>query len=122
MSKIYAKYLELKEKEKDKLYLFKSGKFYIFIADDCDLINDYVVLKKVKFTNDVYKCGFPENVLDDYLRVFKNHDLNVELVLNNELKSNSVYDIIKNTDINKITPLEAMKILENLKEILSHEK
>ena len=112
MSKIYAKYLELKEKDKEKLYLFKSGKFYIFIADDCDAINDYVVLKKVKFTNEVYKCGFPENVLEDYLRVFKNHNLN----------NNSIYDIIKNTDINKITPLEALKILENLKEIIQNEK
>lgn len=36
VSKIYAKYLELKEKNPNKLYLFKSGKFYIFIADDCD--------------------------------------------------------------------------------------
>ena len=92
MSKIYAKYLELKEKDKEKLYLFKSGKFYIFIADDCDAINDYVVLKKVKFTNEVYKCGFPENVLEDYLRVFKNHNLNIELVDNTNLNNNSIYD------------------------------
>lgn len=122
MSKIYAKYLELKEKDKEKLYLFKSGKFYSFIADDCDAINDYVVLKKVKFTNEVYKCGFPENVLEDYLRVFKNHNLNIELVDNTNLNNNSIYDIIKNTDINKITPLEALKILENLKEIIQNEK
>lgn len=122
MSKIYAKYLELKEKDKEKLYLFKSGKFYIFITDDCDAINDYVVLKKVKFTNEVYKCGFPENVLEDYLRVFKNHNLNIELVDNTNLNNNSIYDIIKNTDINKITPLEALKILENLKEIIQNEK
>jgi DNA mismatch repair ATPase MutS len=122
LSKIYAKYLELKEKDKEKLYLFKSGKFYIFIADDCDAINDYVVLKKVKFTNEVYKCGFPENVLEDYLRVFKNHNLNIELVDNTNLNNNSIYDIIKNTDINKITPLEALKILENLKEIIQNEK
>lgn len=122
MSKIYAKYLELKENDDTKLYLFKSGKFYIFIADDCDLINEYVVLKKVKFTNDVYKCGFPENVLDDYLRVFKNHNLNVEVVENTKLNNLSVYEIINNTDINKITPIEALKILENLKEIVKNEK
>lgn len=76
----------------------------------------------MKFTNEVYKCGFPENVLEDYLRVFKNHNLNIELVDNTNLNNNSIYDIIKNTDINKITPLEALKILENLKEIIQNEK
>lgn len=122
MSKIYAKYLELKEKNPNKLYLFKSGKFYIFIADDCDKINEYMVLKKVKFCNETYKCGFPENVLEDYLRVFSNHKLDIELVENTDISGNTVHEIIKNTDINKITPIEALKILEKLKEIVNNEK
>lgn len=122
MSKIYAKYLELKENDPNKLYLFKSGKFYIFIADDCEKINEYVVLKKVKFTNDVYKCGFPENVLDDYLRVFKNQNLDVSVVENTSLNNESAYDIINKTDINKITPLDALNILKNLQEIIRNEK
>ncbi len=122
MSKIYTKYLELKEKNPNKLYLFKSGKFYIFIADDCDKINEYVVLKKVKFTNETYKCGFPENVLDDYLRVFSNHKLDIELVENTDVSKNTIYEIIEKTDINKITPMEALKILEDLKEIVNNEK
>lgn len=122
MSKIYTKYLELKEKNPNKLYLFKSGKFYIFIADDCDKINEYVVLKKVKFTNETYKCGFPENVLDDYLRVFSNRKLDIELVENTDVSKNTIYEIIKKTDINKITPMEALKILEDLKEIVNNEK
>lgn len=122
MSKIYAKYLELKEKNPNKLYLFKSGKFYIFIADDCDKINEYMVLKKVKFCNETYKCGFPENVLEGYLRVFSNHKLDIELVENTDISGNTVHEIIKNTDINKITPIEALKILEKLKEIVNNEK
>lgn len=122
MSKIYAKYLELKEKNPNKLYLFKSGKFYIFIADDCDKFNEYMVLKKVKFCNETYKCGFPENVLEDYLRVFSNHKLDIELVENTDISGNTVHEIIKNTDINKITPIEALKILEKLKEIVNNEK
>ena len=43
MSKIYNKYLELKEENNEKMYLFKSGRFYIFLADDCDKINEYMV-------------------------------------------------------------------------------
>lgn len=115
MSKIYSEYLKLKEKDSNKLYLFKSGKFYIFIADDCDLINEYVVLKKVKFTNDILKCGFPKESLNDYLRVFKNHKLNVEIV--DEITS-SVEDIIRSVDINTITPIEALNKLKILKELI----
>lgn len=77
MSRIYEKYLELKENDNNALYLFRCGNFYIFIADDCDTINEYVVLKKVLFTKDIYKCGFPINSLNDYMRVFNNHKLNV---------------------------------------------
>lgn len=80
MSKIYNKYLELKRENSDKLYLFHSGKFYIFIADDVDRINQYVVLKKTKFTKEVNKCGFPDNCYDDYMRVFHNHKLDIETI------------------------------------------
>lgn len=80
MSKIYNQYLKLKQKDSQSLYLFRCGKFYIFIADDCEIINDYVVLKKTKFTNECMKCGFPINVLDEYLRVFRNHNLSVQVI------------------------------------------
>ena len=50
MSKLIEKYNELKEKDKDKLYLFKSGKFYIFLCDDADYINEYVKRRKFKQT------------------------------------------------------------------------
>ena len=70
LSVIYQKYLQLKKEDANKLYLFKSGKFYIFVGEDCDTINDYVVLKKVKFSSESYKCGFPADVLDNYIRVF----------------------------------------------------
>lgn len=39
MSILYDKYLILKQKDKEKLYLFKNGNFYIFLDDDCDYIN-----------------------------------------------------------------------------------
>ena len=43
MSKIYNEYLRLKKDDSNKLYLFKSGKFYIFLGEDCDLINECLV-------------------------------------------------------------------------------
>ncbi len=122
MSKIYNKYLELKNEDKNKLYLFKSGKFYIFLGDDCDFINEYVVLKKVKFSNETYKCGFPENVLDQYLKVFKNQNLDVVLVNEMDSYKSNVNKFIDDIDINNITPLEALEKLNILKEMVKNEE
>lgn len=122
MSVIYEKYLQLKNVDKNKLYLFKSGKFYIFVGDDCDTINDYVVLKKVKFSNESCKCGFPADVLDNYMRVFKNHNLDVEII---DCMKNNIDDQLKNKIINlnldSITPIEALNILKDVKEKLISE-
>ncbi len=123
MSKIYLKYLELKQNNPNKLYLFKSGKFYIFVGDDCDIINNYVVLKKTKFSNESDKCGFPENVLNDYLRVFKNHNLDIAVINDVSLnKDNLLYNYIENIDINTITPLESLNYLKKIKELINNEE
>lgn len=126
MSKIYSQYLRLKEENQDKMYLFHSGMFYIFIADDAKKINEYVVLKETKFTNDVMKCGFPSSRLDDYLRVFQNHKLIVEVIDkledtlsdNISLEKNKKYDKIFNMlygkNINNITPIKALEILDQI--------
>lgn len=121
MSKIYNKYLELKSIDSEKMYLFRCGKFYIFIADDCDLINNYVVLKKVNFCKDVLKCGFPVNVLDDYLRVFKNQNLNIEIIeeIKEENTKDPIHEILNKIDIDNITPIEALLKLKELKELVS---
>ena len=131
MSKIYNEYLKLKEKEPNKLFLFHNGKFYIFIADDVDTINNYVVLKPTKFTSEVNKWGFPESRFEDYMRVFNNHKLNIQVI---ELKdiietSNSIVSIpkkyidienrIKNIDINNITPIGALNLIIELKELIN---
>lgn len=116
MGKLYEEYLKLKEENKEKLYLFKCGKFYIFLDSDCDIINEYVVLKKVPFSKNIYKCGFPSNVLENYLRVFNNHKLNVEVIENIERQEIDLEAYLKNIDINKITPLEALIKLKEMKE------
>mgnify|MGYP000852632224 CR=1 FL=1 len=90
MSKIYNEYLRLKESNSDKLYLFKSGNFYIFVGEDCDFINNYIVLKKAKFSNESEKCGFPINSLEQYLRVFSNHKLYIEIIENIPIKNDKM--------------------------------
>ena len=121
MSKIYNKYLELRRKDNNKLYLFHNGMFYIFIGEDVDIINNYMVLKPTKFTNEVNKCGFPESRLQDYIKVFKNLNLDVEIIdyieLNPYIKNSKyekIVDFTKNININNITPLKAMEILDKI--------
>lgn len=128
MSKIYNEYLRLKAKDPNKLYLFKSGKFYIFVGDDVDTINNYVVLKRTNFSNESQKCGFPESVLDDYLRVFKNHHLDIEVITeiipvnDDDSKLEKITNYLKRIKIDKITPLEAFKHLVRIKEIVDDEE
>ncbi len=123
MSKIYDKYSELKSIDPEKMYLFKCGKFYIFIDDDCETINNYVVLKKVNFCKDVLKCGFPSNVLDDYMRVFKNHDLDIEIIEEvKEEKRSSIKEILLDIDIDNMKPIDALIKLKELKEYAINEK
>lgn len=121
MSKIYEKYLELKAIDKDKMYLFHSGKFYIFIADDADKINDYIVLKKTPFCKEALKCGFPDTSLNDYLRVFNNHMLNIEVIEKIVEDSDINKDIISylyNIDLDNITPMDALLHLKYLKDLV----
>ncbi len=128
MSKIYNKYLELKSENAQKLYLFHSGKFYIFIADDADYINQYVVLKKTKFTNEVLKCGFPDDRYDDYMRVFQNHKLDISVIETSTIEESNlpsniekrlqkiikIESILQDITIDTITPLESLEILNQI--------
>jgi len=133
MSKIYNKYLELKNNDPNKLYLFHSGKFYIFIKEDADKINEYVVLKRTRFTNDIYKCGFPDNSYEDYIRVFNNHKLDIVVIESNEIENvviseniekdlinyKEIINIIKKIDINSLTPIESIIVLNNIVECIN---
>lgn len=112
MSKIVKEYKRLKNKDSNKLYLFKVGTFYIFIADDAEYINNYMVLKKTKFTNDYIKCGFPCSKIDDYKRVFNNLHLNVEII--DEVKDSDILNIL-NVDIDNLSKEEAISILKEIK-------
>ena len=113
MSKVVKEYLRLKRKNNDKLYLFKVGKFYIFIGDDADKINDYMVLKKTKFTNEYDKCGFPVDKISDYLRVLKNLKLDVEVI--EEIKEIDVINDLNNINIDNLSKEEAINLLKEIK-------
>ena len=114
--KIYDKYLELKNLNKNKLYLFKSGNFYIFLADDADKINEYMVLKKTPYNKEIMKCGFPVNSIDSYMKVFNNHKLDIEVIDSIDVNSPNIIDLIKKIDLDNITPIKALNFLYDIKD------
>ncbi len=123
MSKLYKKYLELKEKDSNKYYLFECGIFYLFLDEDAIKINELFGLKLTHLNDEIYKCGFPIRSIEKYLNYFNENHLDVFLV-EKESRAYSVdfcMDIIcyiKSIDLNKITPMEALNILSDVKEKL----
>ena len=53
MSKLYEKYLVLKQRETNKLYLFKSGIFYLFLDDDAKKVSSLLNLKLTNLNKNV---------------------------------------------------------------------
>ncbi len=121
MSKLYNKYLELKKENKEALYLFKSGNFYIFLDEDAIKINKITTLKLINLNKDIVKCGFPINSKEKYISIFDNLKLNIKIIDEcNEIKpTDKIIMKLKKIDINYLTPIEALRVLGELKEIIN---
>lgn len=126
MSKLYSKYLEKKLMNREKCYLFKSGMFYIFLDEDAKKIHSITLLSLTNLTNDIVKCGFPQNSLEKYINIFKNLNIEVEIVEDDENKIKvmdtrrelKVIKKIKSLNIDTISPFKALTILKELRNIL----
>lgn len=126
MSKLYLEYLKRKKENNNKYYLFKSGLFYIFIDEDARNISKITPLNITNLCNEIVKCGFPSNSLEKYLNIFKNLGLEVDII--DEIKKETNENIckkiikkIKNLDIDTLTPVKALNILNELKGLLENE-
>lgn len=126
MSKLYLEYLKRKKEDNSKYYLFKSGLFYIFLDEDAKNISKITPLNITNLNNDIVKCGFPSNSLDKYLDIFNNLDIKVEVI--GEIKEKDTEEInkkiinkIRNLKIDTMTPLKALNILNELKDMLNDE-
>ena len=118
MSKLYQKYLELKNQDSAKMYLFRVGNFYIFLADDAYKINEYMVLKLTYFSKNVEKCGFPVSSYEKYKKVFENLKLDVQLVMEDHDRMKlavKVLEKLENINIENVSLKEAFDILYELK-------
>ncbi len=123
MSKLKERYLKCKKEDKEKLYLFESGIFYLFLGEDAIKMSEKLNLKLGHLTNELYKCGFPKSSIEKYKELFELNNLNVEILDKEEPDYThefclKIIDNIKNIDINHITPLDSMKLLKDIQDKL----
>ncbi len=83
MSKLYSEYTKLKCSNKDKLYLFKNGIFYIALQDDAKKLSQIFDFKITNLNENVVKCGFPLKRLDHYINLLKQNEIDFEIIDNN---------------------------------------
>ena len=134
MSKLYKKYLELKQDNPNQLYLFKAGIFYIFLDQDAKLASSELNLKLTQLNDTVVKCGFPvsalskyTDMLDMFIYTIVDETLNTVHSVDDYLSNTKVTSCItkiKNIDINNTSPIQALNILSDFKKTLgdTHEK
>lgn len=128
MSKLYKSYTNLKNDNPEKMYIFKSGMFYIGLQDDAKKLSEIFGFKVTDLNESVVKAGFPKSRLEYYtkkLEVMK--DIKFEIVdsdygrienYNDYLNNNKVklvIDEILQVDLDNTTFRQAFDILGNLK-------
>jgi DNA mismatch repair ATPase MutS len=132
MSKLFNKYQKLKKTNSSKIYLFKSGIFYIFLDDDAKKISNSLGLKLTPLNDCVQKCGFPASKLSKYTEQLNNLNFDYQIIDENlndvniqedYIKQNDIISIvnsIKKLDMNKITPMQAFTLLLDYNKTLNN--
>ena len=125
MSKLFSKYLELKNTNKDTIYLFKSGIFFLALQDDAEKLSQELNLKITNLNPDVIKCGFPVSRQEHYFRILEAKEIAFSIVddtygtirnysdyINND-KLKGIVNKILSIDFDNISYKEAYELLLN---------
>lgn len=121
MSRIYEEYQRLKKINPNKLYMFKSGNFYIFIGDDLEKLKENLVLKETSFCKETNKWGFPLNAKDKWLNILNNLEYDVEVI--EEIKTTSMdelFNFVDKINIDELTPVDGLIKLKEVKEMFEY--
>lgn len=126
MSKLFEKYKILKLENSSKLYLFKSGIFYIFLDDDAIKMSQLLNLKLTNLNKTVIKCGFPVKNADKYLNIIKLNNYKLDIIdsvnsppcsSNNHIFNNTAKKFIKyiaDIDYYNLSVSEAFTLIETI--------
>ncbi len=123
MSKLYVKYMKLKEKDPNLVYLFKAGIFYIALGEDAIKLSECLKLNLGKLNEEIEKVGFPVSCRERYVRLLEALSIPFQFVddtygvienysdyANNE-KLRSMINKILSIDFNNLTFKEAFEFL-----------
>ena len=102
MSKLYSEYIKLKQKNNEKLYLFKSGVFYIALDADATKLSEIFDFKITNLNDSIIKCGFPIKRLEHYIKLLKQNNIDFEIIDNNYGKIENYSDYLNNQNIKNI--------------------
>ena len=126
MSKLYDNFVNLKGSNKDKIYLFKSGIFFIALNEDATKLSEIFGFKITNLNDTVTKCGFPAKRIEYYSSLLDKMNIDFELIDSNSkkiensseyisnLNFNSIIDKLVKIDFDNITCKEAFDILYDL--------
>ncbi len=118
----------LKKNDEDMVYLFKSGLFYIALADDAIFLSQQLNLKLTNLNNSILKCGFPVSSIDKYINLLSSYSINFKLI---DFSSNTIYlpkdyqlnkdlldllNTIADIDTDRLSISEIYRFVDNLKE------
>lgn len=126
MSKLYDNFVNLKGSNKNKIYLFKSGIFFIALNEDATKLSEIFGFKITNLNDTVTKCGFPAKRIEYYSSLLDKMNIDFELIDSNSkkiensseyisnLNFNSIIDKLVKIDFDNITCKEAFDILYSL--------
>lgn len=122
MSKLYENYKNLKSKEPNTIYLFKSGVFYLALEDDAKFLSEKFNFKLTNLNDTIVKCGFPCTSFDKYYIMFNDANLKFKIVekenisdSSDYLKNNAIKEFFEDTskiDIKNMSVSEAFAFVE----------
>ena len=102
MSKLYDKFSSLKNSNKEKLYLFKSGIFFIALNEDATKLSEIFGFKITNLNETVTKCGFPAKRIEYYSSLLDKMNIDFELIDSNSQKIEDSSEYISNLNFNNI--------------------
>ena len=126
MSKLLKLYTSLKKENKEILYLFKSGIFYIALYDDALTLSELFNFKIIDLNEKSIKCGFPVSKISYYSHLlnlnnikFKLIDPNAPIEINNN-NFNSIINKILDINFDELTFKDAFFTLQEIQNELKN--